>query len=565
MKSRTCVFPWWWQRAVLLAFGLAVAPSAVAADQPENGGRLALRLRSRIEVENSGRYRAVEKSASWNPGQTAIIVCDMWDLHHCLNAVRRLKEMAPRMNQVLKTARAQGVLIIHAPSSCMDAYKDHPARQRALATPRSKNLPKDIGQGCNKIPSEEKGIYPIDQTDGGEDDDLAEHEQWAKHLASIGRDPRAPWKTETDLLTIDASDVISDSGEEIWSVLENRGIANVILLGVHTNMCVLGRPFGLRQMAKNGKNVVLMRDMTDTMYNPKRSPYVSHFSGTDLIIEHVEKFVCPSITSDQLLGGTPFRFKDDTRPHVVMLLAEEEYKTEITLPVFASEQLAKGYHVSYVFSAEKDPNDLAGIGVLNDADLAIVSMRRRVLPAAQVETLRKFVASGKAVLGIRTASHAFSPRDKGPIPEGHAAWTTFDADVLGGNYHGHYGDGPKVAVSLAPGAAGHPILRGVDPGRLVGNGSLYKVSPLAPTATVLLLGRAPGQPSEPVAWVNAPATKGRVFYTSLGDPEDFALPEFNRLLQNAIAWATGSAQPAAADAASTKALLPIRPAEGDRR
>ena len=64
------------------------------------------------------------------------------------------------------------------------------------------------------------------------------------------------------------SDAISDSGVEIWNLLEERGINNVILLGVHTNMCVLGRPFGLRQMAKNGKNVVLMRDMTDTMYNP---------------------------------------------------------------------------------------------------------------------------------------------------------------------------------------------------------------------------------------------------------------------------------------------------------
>ena len=67
-------------------------------------------------------------------------------------------------------------------------------------------------------------------------------------------------------------DFISDNGEEIWSILEDRGIDNVILLGVHLNMCVLGRPFGLRQMAKNGKNVVLMRDMTDTMYNPARSP-----------------------------------------------------------------------------------------------------------------------------------------------------------------------------------------------------------------------------------------------------------------------------------------------------
>src|SRR5262249_36586335 len=155
---------------------------------------------------------------------------------------------------------------------------------------------------CTQIPSEEKGVYPIDQSDGGEDDDPAEHREWAAELAAKGRDPKAPWKSQTNLLTIADADVISDSGEEIWSVFAARRIKNVILVGVHLNMCVLGRPFGLRQMAKNGKNVVLMRDMTDTMYNSERRPYVSHFAGTDLMIEHVEKYVCPTITSDQVLG-----------------------------------------------------------------------------------------------------------------------------------------------------------------------------------------------------------------------------------------------------------------------
>ncbi len=130
----------------------------------------------------------------------------------------------------------------------------------------------------------------------------------------MGRNPRAPWKSQIDMLTIVNDDYISDSGEEIWSILEAKGIKNVVLMGVHLNMCVLGRPFGLRQMAKNGKNVVLMRDMTDTMYNPQRPPYVSHFGGTDLIVEHIEKYVCPTISSDQIVGGAPFRFKGDTRP-----------------------------------------------------------------------------------------------------------------------------------------------------------------------------------------------------------------------------------------------------------
>jgi hypothetical protein len=84
----------------------------------------------------------------------------------------------------------------------------------------------------------------------------------------------------------------------------------VILCGVHLNMCVLGRPFGIRQMTKLGKHVALIRDMTDTMYNHKRPPGVNHFRGTDLMIEHVEKHWCPSFASTDLTGRPAFQFKE---------------------------------------------------------------------------------------------------------------------------------------------------------------------------------------------------------------------------------------------------------------
>ncbi len=514
---------------------LALAPRAGWAD---DNRELSLRLRSRVETEKgSGVYRVIEKPETWKTGETAIIVCDMWDLHHCKNAVLRGTEMAPRMDRVLKTARAQGAIIIHAPSSCMDAYKDHPARKHASDTARSKALPKEIALWCKSIPSEEKGTYPIDQSDGGEDDDLKEHEEWAAKLTAMGRNPRAPWKSQTNLLTIADSDYISDNGEEIWSILEERGIKNVVLLGVHLNMCVLGRPFGLRQMAKNGKHVVLMRDMTDTMYNPKRAPYVSHFAGTDLMIEHVEKFVAPSITSDQLLGDTPFRFKDDARPHVAFVIAEDEYKTEVTLPIFASTQLTKDYLLSYILGDEGNLNELPGMKILDTAEVAVVSVRRRILPKEQLDAMRRFVAAGKSVVGLRTASHAFAPRAKGALPSGHDAWEQFDAEVLGGNYHGHYGDGPAVMVTLAKDPETTSLLKGVQTSELVGHGSLYKVSPLATSATPLLLGSIPEHDAEPIAWTNVPASKNRVFYTSLGQIEDFKIPAFNRLLRNAIDWA----------------------------
>ena len=80
-----------------------------------------------------------------------------------------------------------------------------------------------------------------------------------------------------------------------------------MLMGVHTNMCVLGRPFGLRNLARSGKNVVLVRDLTDTMYNSRMWPYVSHFEGTNRIVEHIEKYVAPTITLDRPDGpaGVP--------------------------------------------------------------------------------------------------------------------------------------------------------------------------------------------------------------------------------------------------------------------
>lgn len=303
--------------AVLLPAVLLLAVPLLRADDPPTKADTVLRLKARSRVPAAKaptKFDVIEKSLVWNPKQTAIIVCDMWDSHHSINAVRRVEELVPRMNQVLETARGMGVLIIHAPSSCMEPYKDHPARKRAQTAPTAKSLPKGIAAWCHKIPAEEKGKYPIDQSDGGEDDDPKEHAAWQVKLKSQGRNPRAPWKSQHAGLKIYDQDAISDSGIEIWNLLASRGIDQVILVGVHTNMCVLGRPFGLRQMSKNGKNVVLMRDMTDTMYNPQRFPMVNHFKGTELIVEHIEKYVCPTITSDQVIGGRPFRFKGDPNP-----------------------------------------------------------------------------------------------------------------------------------------------------------------------------------------------------------------------------------------------------------
>ncbi len=525
---------------------LAVATTTIATQAgPSDDGPITFHKRLRVE-QPGGIYIKSQKEEKWDPKQTAIIVCDMWDAHHCLNAVRRVEDVAPRMNDVLENARRRGVLIVHAPSSCMEPYKDHPGRRRAQEAPKANNLPKDIAEWCRLIPSEEKGIYPIDQTDGGEDDDPVEHLRWHERLAGMGRNPKSPWKAQVDVLKIHDRDAISDSGVEIWNLLESRGIENVILLGVHTNMCVLGRPFGLRQMAKHGKNVVLMRDMTDTMYNPERSPYVTHFVGTDRIIEHIEKFVCPTITSVDFLGGSPFRFKNDRRS-IVMIIGEDEYKTEVSLPAFAKQELEpRGFQVTIVHADSAEKNNFPGIAeAVAKADLLLVSVRRRTPPKEQLDAVRAHVAAGKPLVGIRTASHAFSLRNPAEqLASGLATWPEFDHDVLGGHYIGHHGDGPKVQVEAAPSAKAHPILRGVDTSRLQGNGSLYKVVPLGGFTTPVLVGSIPDKPVEPVAWTNIPrAGHSRVFYTSFGHVADFENPAFRKLLLNGICWTLEIAAP----------------------
>src|SRR5262245_46254929 len=96
-----------------------------------------LNVRHRVEtVEGSGRYHTLTGPEYWIPNQTCIVVCDMWDKHWCDDSTRRVAEMAPRMNEVLKVARDKGVLIIHCPSETMGFYEGTPQRKLAQEAPK---------------------------------------------------------------------------------------------------------------------------------------------------------------------------------------------------------------------------------------------------------------------------------------------------------------------------------------------------------------------------------------------------------------------------------------------
>jgi nicotinamidase-related amidase len=210
--------------------------------------------------------------------QMAIIICDMWDHHWSRGASERVDAMAPRMNKVLDAARAAGVHIIHAPSNVVDYYKETPARQRILNVPLVSPPP---------LLEHPDPRLPIDDSDEGSDTGETE--------------ARRVWTQQHAAIRIDQNrDVISDSGQEIYSYMQQQGIIQFAIMGVHTNMCVLNRSFGIKQMVRWGIDVVLVRDLTDSMYNPAMSPYVSHDEGTQLVIAYIEKHWCPTITSVDL-------------------------------------------------------------------------------------------------------------------------------------------------------------------------------------------------------------------------------------------------------------------------
>ena len=265
-----------------------------------------LKLNFRSQSKAGAGAKVKTERITWKPEKTAIIVCDMWDDHWCKSASRRVGEMAPALNAMLKAARAKGIFIIHAPSSVVDFYKNTPQLNLAQKAPFAKapiklSTSPRWGTAWCWTDGKREGVLPIDDSDMG--------------CSCKGEkcEIREAWKRQNKLIDMVKGDALTDNGQETYNLLAERQIDNVILCGVHLNMCVLGRPFAIRQMVKLGKNVALMRDMTDTMYNPERPPGVDHFTGTDLVIEHVEKFWCPSFTSTDITGKGAFRFKEDKR------------------------------------------------------------------------------------------------------------------------------------------------------------------------------------------------------------------------------------------------------------
>jgi len=264
-------------RRLLLCL-LVSSVNAVAAGMP--GHTLKLNLRTRVEAfKGSGNWQEVHFEKMQPASRTAILICDMWDKHWCTGASRRVAALAARMEPVVAAGRANGIQIIHAPSEVMDFYKDTPQRQRMAAL---KKIELPAPRPLSDPP------LPIDDSDGGCDTPDKFYKAWTREIPT---------------LRIAPEDVISDNGAEIYSFLRSRDIDTLLVMGVHTNMCVLNRSFAIRQMTKWGIHCILVRDLTDSMYNPSDRPFVQHDRGTELIVEHIEKYWAPTLRSVDLASA----------------------------------------------------------------------------------------------------------------------------------------------------------------------------------------------------------------------------------------------------------------------
>jgi len=461
-----------------------------------------------------------------HPAKTAIVVIDMWDRHWCRTYTARVGNMVPRMNKTLDAARKLGIQIVFAPSDVVDFYKDYPQRKTMQAIPAYRP-PKKI---AFNPPPEPKGK---DCCECGPAQPC--------RSKSFGR-----WSRQHHDLKIAEGDLIGDCNNEreLLNFCQHRGIDTLIYMGVASNMCVLHRKFGILNMGRYGFRIIFVSDLVQAItangLDPAQKTPDWNFTpakGSAVIQRYLERHLAPSFESKQLIaaaGMDPFAY--DKRPHVVFVIAEQEYRSDKTLPAFAKAHLEKGFRCTFLYASANEGegrNDVPGLEALYDADLLVLSMRRRALPVTQMDHLERYIRSGKPIVGIRVSVVPFQvkPEDR---PDGHVIWRDFDREVLGCRYAGYDKRSRRTGcdVWVAEKAKNHPILHGIDPNGFHSASWLYKLNPLAEGTTLLMEGRwSENEPVEPVAFTNI-YCGGRVFFTMLGHPDDFKSELFCKLLVN---------------------------------
>ena len=269
------------------------------------------------------------------------------------------------------------------------------------------------------------------------------------------------------------------------------------------------------------------------------------------------------------LHAAPLVFQGTDGPgkgkHIVFLAGDHEYRSEESLPALAR-LLAKhhGFKCTVLFDIDAegnisagDPSNIPGLEALASADLAVVFLRFQHLPAEQMKHVDEYLKRGGPVIGLRTATHAFSgtkePFAKYNYNAKEAGYELgFGHQVLGQTWVGHYGQNHRQStrISIVPDKASHPILRGVkdiwvQAGGYVGKPTDGEILTMAQP----LNGMTPDSPADatkppqPSEWTrsykSASGKTARVLASLYGTSEDITNEGYRRLLVNGCFWALG--------------------------
>lgn len=284
---KKCVF------FIISAVFFAMPCVAHPAAQPD---AIRLNMRRQVLLRDAlgrGSWQAAIHAEDVPASEIAIIIIDMWDRHWSRGAQARIEELAPRINAVIKKARDKGIQIVHAPRGCMQFYSGTPASERMDAYREPPAAARNFST-------------PLEGARGGKDPRsvFVAFDSDTESTDAFPAGTRVWTRQHSGIEIAQEQDVISDDGDAVYNFLRSKGVRYVAIMGVHTDRCVLTiSPVSIKHMLERKMEPVLVRDMTDAMYSPEDPPYVNHDEGTQLVVEFIEKFWCPTIASTDLTGA----------------------------------------------------------------------------------------------------------------------------------------------------------------------------------------------------------------------------------------------------------------------
>jgi len=255
--------------------------------------------------------------------------------------------------------------------------------------------------------------------------------------------------------------------------------------------------------------------------------------------------------------------------HIVFVTGDEEYRSEESMPQMAKILAVRhGFKCTVLFAINKDTGEIdpetldniPGLAALDTADLMVLFTRFRELPDEQMKHIIEYTESGKPIIGLRTATHAFRYVKRPDCPYAKYSFDSksfeggYGRQVLGETWVAHHGDHNKESTRgmLAPAMENQPIVRGCED--IWGPSDVYALTTLTGDSQPLILGRVlrgmkpedeanPAKKPLPVAWIKtytgARGNPARVFTTTMGHSFDFNSDGFRRLLVNACYWCLG--------------------------